>query len=274
MSKKWKIILAVVAAVVVLALAGSVVVTLAADNPTTPTSTSNPLFAKVATILGVTEKQLTDAFTQARTQLENQRIDQWLAQAVTDKKITQDEANKIKAWLAQKPNTQDTLKTWLDLRPQLANQDVFRGLLGAPRRMMGPIGIPGANNTDLLTKVASILSTAAGKTITVPQLKDAFTQAEKQMQAEAFDKALANAVTRGKLTQAEADQIKAWWKQKPAAMDKFAPNGVPGVPGLGPGGRMRGRGGMMRGRGGMMRGGMFQGIPGIKAPLPSTQTTQ
>jgi flagellar basal body-associated protein FliL len=71
MSRKLKIILAVVAGVVMLALGGGAVV-MAAGSTTTPTTStatqSNPLFAKAAAILGVTERQLTAAYQQANTQ--------------------------------------------------------------------------------------------------------------------------------------------------------------------------------------------------------------
>ncbi len=267
MSKKSKIILVVVAGMVVLALGGGAIV-LAADNPpttTTPAAQSNTLFAKVATILGVTEQQITDAFKQANTQLENQRIDQLLAQAVTNNTITQAEADALKAWLAQRPATptKDTLKAWESNGPQLANPNALKGLFGFPGKMVGPIGVASANNTDLLTKVAAILSTATGKSITLQTLQSAFTQAEGQMKTAALEKALANAVTNGKITQTEADQFKAWWNQRPPAVDKLIPNGGFGIPGLGNGGMMPRARGMMRGR----------GLPPVQPTQPAKPTT-
>ena len=252
MSKKLKIITAVMAGVVILALGGGALV-MAADNTTTttPTTQSNALFARAAAILGVTEQQLTDAFQQANTLAESQRIDQQLAQAVTKGTITQAESDAIKAWLAQKPTapTKDTLKAWQDSQPKLANPDALKGLLGFGGRMMGTAGGADTNNTDLMTQVVADLNTATGKSITVQQLQDALTQAAAQMKTYALTKSLANAVTNGKITQAEADQIQSWWNQRPAAVDKLAPNGGFGFPGMGGGGMMPGFNGMNRGDG-------------------------
>ena len=254
MSKKLKIIVAVAAGVVVLAVGGAAIV-MAAGSTTTTTTTSetpsNTLFAKAAAILGVTEQQLTDAFKQANTQAESDRIDQQLAQAVTKGTITQAESDAIKAWLAQKPiaPTKDTLKAWQDSQPKLANPDALKGLLGFGGRIMGAADGADINNTDLLTQVVANLNSATGKSITVSQLQDALTQAAAQMKSDALTKSLANAVTNGKITQAEADQIQSWWNQRPAAVDKLAPNGGFCLPGS--------RSGIMPGFYGMNRGGRF-----------------
>ena len=251
MSKKLKIIVAVVAGIVILALGGGAIV-MAADNTTPTTVTqSDTLFAKVAAALGVTEQQLTDAFKQANTQAESQRIDQQLVQAVTKGTITQAESDAIKAWLAQKPTapTKDTLKAWLDSKPKLANSNALRGFLGLPWKMIGEWRGVYNNNADFLTQVVANLNTATGKSITVSQLQDALTQAAAQMKADVLAKSLANAVTNGKITQAEADQIQSWWNQRPAAVDKLAPNNWFGFPGIGRGGMMPGFRGMNRGDG-------------------------
>ncbi len=246
MSKKLKIIIAVAVGVVVLALSGVAIVM--AEGGTTPTTTSasqsNTLFARAATTLGVTEQQLTDAFKQANTQADNQRIDQALALAVTKGTITQAESDAIKAWLAQKPAapTKDTLKAWQDSEPKLTNPDALKGILGFDGKMMGAFCGTDTNNTDLLTQVVANLNTATGKSITLQELQDALTQAAAQMKSDALTKSLANAVTNGKITQAEADQIQSWWNQRPAAVDKLTPYGGFGFPGMGNGGMMRGNG--------------------------------
>jgi hypothetical protein len=267
MSKKLKIIMAIAAGVVILTLGGGAIV-MAADNttPTTTTNQSNPLFAKVAAALGVTEQQLTDAFKQANTQAESQMIDQQLAQAVTKGTITQAESDAIKTWLSQKPTapTKDSLKAWQDSQPKLANPDALRGLLGFPGKMMGAWGGLYSNNTDLLTQVVANLNSATGKSVTVAQLQDALTQAAAQMKSDTLAKSLANAVTNGKITQAEADQIQSWWNQRPAAVDKLAPNGGFCLPGMG-------RGGMMPSFRGMNRGDrMFPDKPTQTTPSEST----
>ena len=267
MSKKLKIIIVLMAGVAILALGDGAIV-MAADNttPTTTTTQSNTLFAKAAATLGVTEQQLTDAFKQSNMQAESQRIDQQLAQAVAKGTITPAESDAIKAWLTQKPTapTKDTLKVWQDSQPKLTNPDALKGLLGFGGRMMGTACGANTNNTDLMTQAVADLNTATGKSITVSQLQDALTQAAAQMKSDALTKSLANAVTNGKITQAEADQIQSWWNQKPAALDKLVPNGGFGFPGMGRGGMMPGFRGMNRG------GGMFPDEPAQTTPIQST----
>jgi ribosomal protein L12E/L44/L45/RPP1/RPP2 len=254
MSKKLKIIIAVAVAVVVIAVGGASIIL--ADNSTTTTTTttttvpSNNLFAKAATILGVSEQNMTDAFKKASTAIEQQKITQALAQAVTKGTISQAESDAITKWLAAKPAAADkaTMNTWQSSQPKLANPDALRGILGFGGRMMGPMGAD-VNNTDLMTQAAAALSTASGKTITADALKAALTQAGSQMKADAIKQFLANGVKNGKLTQDEANSIQSWWDSRPSALDKVAPNGGFCMPGMGRGGMMPGFGGGMPGRG-------------------------
>lgn len=83
---------------------------------------------------------------------------------------------------------------------------------------------------DLLARVAEILGLDKTK------VEAAFNQARQEMAQKALQNALDRAVANGKITQAEADQIKAWWSQKPEVLNKGL------LPGLkwGFGGRMRG----------------------------------
>lgn len=65
-------------------------------------------------------------------------------------------------------------------------------------------------SNPLFSKVAAALG------VTEAQLTTAFQQADSQAQSTAIDKALAQAVTDGKITQAESDAVKAWLAQRPA----------------------------------------------------------
>jgi hypothetical protein len=81
---------------------------------------------------------------------------------------------------------------------------------------------------DLYAKVDVILSKPAGT------VAAAFKQAEKEMQDLALNNSLENAVTKGKITSGEKDQIKAWYQSKPAALDKLGPMGPgPMAPNMG-----------------------------------------
>ncbi len=85
----------------------------------------------------------------------------------------------------------------------------------------------------VMKKVAAILN------ISEDTLKSAFQKAAEELRTASFSKALDRAVANGKITRAEADQIETWWSQRPAALNKLAPDGGSGM-------WSRMRGGMMR----------------------------
>jgi uncharacterized protein YehS (DUF1456 family) len=219
MSKKWKIILTVVAAVVVLTVSGGMIAM--ADDETAPVS--NPLLARVAQILGnnITEQTLTSAFKSARVEVAREAITVALDKAVTDGIITTTEKASIEAWLAQQPDptNKDAMKTWWATRPQITKPELYRRFLGARRIILryGWCHEFAGIEESVMKKVAVKLG------VTEQALIDAFKQASQEMQTSKLQNALKNAVTNGRLTQAEASQIETWWAQRPAALDKFAP---------------------------------------------------
>jgi len=85
---------------------------------------------------------------------------------------------------------------------------------------IGGIVLAQAENGDdsqpktLLDRVAEIL-VGKGINVTLEQLKDAFTQAQSEMRDEALDRYLQGLVDKGKITQEQADQYKAWWQARP-----------------------------------------------------------
>jgi hypothetical protein len=88
----------------------------------------------------------------------------------------------------------------------------------------------------LLDRVCAIYEENTGVAIDSEQLKDAFAQAQSEMQDEALKSWLQNLVDEGKITQEEADQYLEWWQARPDVT-------LPGPRGLGFGGGMRcGRG--------------------------------
>jgi hypothetical protein len=232
MSKKWKVVLTVIASTVLVALIGGSVAL--ADN-SQQNVTGNPYLAAVATKLGVTEQVLTNAVSQAHKELANEVIDNALANAVTKGTITQAESNAIKAWLAEQPAPGDmqAMKDWWNQRPEVANSRIYKGMIWkyeVARRHGWCTGNFGINNDEFIAKVATIL----GKPVAVVQ--SAFQTAAADMKSVALQRALDNAVANGKLTQEEANQIKSWWDSRPAALDKV----TPGARGCGPGGAFRG----------------------------------
>ena len=104
-SKKFIILGAVLAVVIVIvATAG---VALAADPPKPGTGRGKEIMTRVAQILGIDQQKLADAFKQATTEYRTAHprptLDQRLDQLVKDGKITQQQADQLKAWEAKKP---------------------------------------------------------------------------------------------------------------------------------------------------------------------------
>jgi hypothetical protein len=108
-----------------------------------------------------------------------------------------------------------------------------------------------ANISTLWDKVTAILQNK-GVNITSEQLKDAFTQAQKDMQSEALQNYLQNLVKQGKINQEQADQYFKWWQAKPDVRIGFGFRGPGRLPG--------------------MRG--FRGWAKPSPPTPSTPSTQ
>jgi hypothetical protein len=101
--KKW-VIIAVVVAVVVLA-AGILGGVAYAQAPTsTGKDTSKTLLGRVATILGIDQKKVEDAYSQAQKDMRNEGEKARLDQMVKDGKLTQEQADKYQSWLNSRPN--------------------------------------------------------------------------------------------------------------------------------------------------------------------------
>ncbi len=79
----------------------------------------------------------------------------------------------------------------------------------------GPGGPGGSGDMEIMTRVAQILN------IDKQKLSDAFKQAGSELAQTRMDAMFAKWVTDGKLTQAQADQYKAWLKAKPEGVPGF-----------------------------------------------------
>ena len=218
MSKKWKIFLAVIAAAVVLTLTGGAIV-MAQDQPA---AVSNPLLARVAELVGKTEAQLTTALKEARIEAAKEAITTALDKAVTDGIITAADKTALLAWLDKQPDPADkaAMKSWWESRPAISKPELYGRFLGMRSRIMRwgwCHGFNGIGQPLVMEKVAAKLG------VTKDALTSAFKQASQELKATAVQKALSNAVTNGRLTQGESDQISSWWAQRPAALDKVAP---------------------------------------------------
>jgi hypothetical protein len=114
MSKKVKVIVSVVAAVVLLTVGTATAVMAQEDGSTANTTGTRGLFARVAGSLNVTEEELIDAFKQARQEMGQEMKQMWqerrqkacskaIDKAVEKELITQGEAGEIREWWEQRP---------------------------------------------------------------------------------------------------------------------------------------------------------------------------
>ena len=109
MSKKVKVLVSVLVAVVLLTAGGAAAVM--ADDGSTPTSNTTStkcLLARVAGKLGITEEELSNAFRQARQEMRQEAFIRALDRAVEKGRIAPEEADEIKEWRAQRPEVMDS----------------------------------------------------------------------------------------------------------------------------------------------------------------------
>jgi len=106
MSKRMKIIISVVTAVLLLAI-GATAVVAQEEPPTTQEVGGKGLPARVAEILCISETDLVNAFKQACQEMRDESFDQALDKAVENGSITEEEANEIREWWEQRPETVD-----------------------------------------------------------------------------------------------------------------------------------------------------------------------
>jgi hypothetical protein len=100
---------------IVMLLCGTVGIALAQDS----TNPQENMMVRVAQILGISQQKLTDAFKQAQTEFEAQRI----AKLVQEGKITQQQADQLKAWESARPDPktdQQKIEAWMKVRPKIA----------------------------------------------------------------------------------------------------------------------------------------------------------
>lgn len=111
MSKKVKVLVSVLVAVVFLA-AGSTAIVMAQEElapEEAPQAEANGLLARVAEILGIDEEDLVNAFNQARQEMQAEAFNRFIDKAVEKGLIDEDEAEEIKGWWGQKPGAFDRL---------------------------------------------------------------------------------------------------------------------------------------------------------------------
>jgi len=114
MSRKMKVLVSVLLAVILLTAGSAAAVMAQEDEEPAPQAEeaaapmeANGLLTRVAEILGIPEEELTEAFQQARQEMTQEGWEeafyQLLEKAAAEGLITPEEAEEIKGWWAQKP---------------------------------------------------------------------------------------------------------------------------------------------------------------------------
>jgi hypothetical protein len=163
MSKKMKILIAVLVAILTLTVSGAMAV-LAQDDDETEfdeeeliEETNEPmpglrmfaaalapdkLLSRVSDILGISEEDLSDAFTQAKQEMMAERCEEafyeFLDRAVAEELLTEEEAQDIKEWWEQRPealnwaqlrNAFCIMRSNPELRMEVLEQAIEEGLI-------------------------------------------------------------------------------------------------------------------------------------------------
>lgn len=155
-SKKF-ILVVLLGAVVLVGSVGGVALAQTGGNDE---GSGKTLIARVATILGIDQQTVEDAFAQAKREMREEALDNYLQKLITEGRITQEQADEYKAWSQARPDLEpyrQQLREWQQARPgvppeleqwQQARPDVpfgpglrshrgFRGM-GGPRGWYGP----------------------------------------------------------------------------------------------------------------------------------------
>ncbi|MBM2832052.1 MAG: hypothetical protein HW414_1104, partial [Dehalococcoidia bacterium] len=183
MKIRMRIVLASLLAVVLLGglLIGVVGMGQVAAQTQPANQPSASFVTRLATKLVVEQAKLEAAIIQVQRQKTEQELNERMQKAVASGKMTQEQADKYKSW-------------WLS-RPDLGRAARLNGLRGL--------------NDEFITRIAAIL------VIDVAKLKTVVTQALREIQDEAVAQRLQQAVTRGKMTQEQANTYKSWWLSRP-----------------------------------------------------------
>jgi hypothetical protein len=99
--KKWFFIAVLAVIVLAVGVMGGVAY---AQSDSTDGSTGKTLLARVATILGIDQQKLEDAFTQAQNEMRNEELDARLKSLVEQGKLTQEQADQYEQWWQSRPD--------------------------------------------------------------------------------------------------------------------------------------------------------------------------
>lgn len=98
--KKKVAAIAIAVGVLSVGVIGGVVLAQEAEDA----SKGKGLIARVAEILGLDEDTVRDAFDQARGEIRDERVENWLEDAVEKGTLTQDQADALEEWIDARPD--------------------------------------------------------------------------------------------------------------------------------------------------------------------------
>lgn len=140
MSKRLKILVSVLIAVVLL-IVGSAATVMAQEEPTqeeptqeeptepecelAPCFGNNALLAKVAELLGMTPEELIDVFEQAQQELKDEAFIEYVRKAAEKGIITPEEAEEIIKWWENRPEAVDRLLPWFHISPAIRSRHMW-----------------------------------------------------------------------------------------------------------------------------------------------------
>lgn len=125
MSKKMKVLVAVLAAILLLSVGGTAMVMAQEEEPIpTPEAGANGLLARVADILGISQDELGNAFRQAQQEMRQETFLRFLNKAVEQERITQAEADEFLEWWEQRPETCDRLLLRARIHQAIGNRQM------------------------------------------------------------------------------------------------------------------------------------------------------
>jgi hypothetical protein len=131
-NKKFIVLISVLVAVIIFGVTAGVIFAQNSTDNSSTSSNSNPILTRVATILGIDEQKLEDAFQQAMKEERAQRMDDYLQKLVDEGKITSDQAAQYKTWLESKPDIQMPGHGMFPPPNRFMQQEGFPGNNGAP----------------------------------------------------------------------------------------------------------------------------------------------
>jgi len=109
-SKKVKILISLVVAILLLAMGGTATVMAQEEESIPPPRTGGEgVLARVADILNIPQEELASAFNQARQEMRQETFHRFLNKAIGQGCLTQDEADPIINWWQQRPEAVDRI---------------------------------------------------------------------------------------------------------------------------------------------------------------------